>query len=264
MQIVGKIQAVAPGAADHIDDVLKVIRGWTESKFHQDADGSAVIRRTRASAMIVQDELEAGGQRCSNTEVLEPVDGGELQTTVKVLAAPSGLHLNCTLSLGATGGLAPPNVDLFSPRFIREIVGLKIGWRSAPDSEHLLSTFANVGAADLDEFVRLLQSSQRRLPLILVSDLDGRPLASDLHSRLAADLAGLAHTCRIDQAASWALTQRLDREWSCYNGSVRLFWPFRGNRENPRNHPLWTWDRLTSRADDERSARDRIWPDPIG
>lgn len=41
-----------------------------------------------------------------------------------------------------------------------------------------------------------------------------------------------------------------------YNGAVRLFWPFRANSENPRNHPLWTFDALTRHGDSEHEIRD--------
>lgn len=258
MQVVGKIQAVAPGRADAFPFVMSALQNWADGKFAPAEDGGSIIQRSGAAAMTDRRHEAVDDQTWSSFEVLEPVNGGELLTAARVLATPAGLHFSCTLSLGVHGGLAPPNVDLFTPRFVREVVGLNVDWHSSLDGEHLLSTFARIGSADVDTFLDLLQSSQRRLPLILVSELDGRTLAGDLHTRLASDVCGLAHVCRIDQAAAWAVTQRLDKEWSCYNGAVRLFWPFRGNRERPRNHPLWTRDRLTVRSEDEAEARDRL------
>lgn len=261
MQVVGKIQVVAPGKAADLPKVMAALERWADGKFSTSEDGAAIIQRSGATAMTDRRDDQVGDQRCAGFDVLEPVRTGELLTAARVLATETDLHFNCTLSLGVEGGLAPPSVDLFTPRFVREIIDLDIDWRASMEGEHLLSTFARIADADVEMFLALLQSPQRRLPLILVSELDGKTLAGDLHSRLASDVCGLAHVCRIDQAAAWAVTQRLDREWSCYNGAVRLFWPFRGNQERPRNHPLWTRDRLTARGDDEVEARDRLRQD---
>ena len=62
----------------------------------------------------------------------------------------------------------------------------------------------------------------------------------------------------MSREASWELTEKLGKEWSCYNGAVRLFWPFRVNRDDFRAHPLWTYDYLMRRADNEIVARDRF------
>ena len=76
--------------------------------------------------------------------------------------------------------------------------------------------------------------------------------------RIAADTCGLAHTCRLDRDASWKLTEKLGKEWSCYNGAIRLFWPFRMNRDDFRAHPLWTYDYLMRNAESEIIARDQF------
>ena len=101
-------------------------------------------------------------------------------------------------------------------------------------------------------------ASERHLPIVIISELFGETLAGDLHERLSQDLCGLAHTVRLSSTASWELTHRRGKEWSCYNGAVRVFWPFRSNSGDFRTLPLWTLDQMLSRADSEVQARDRI------
>jgi valyl-tRNA synthetase len=50
----------------------------------------------------------------------------------------------------------------------------------------------------------------------------------------------------------------MGKEWSCYNGAVRLFWPMLMNRDDFRAHPLWTYDYLMRGASDEIYARERF------
>jgi hypothetical protein len=149
-------------------------------------------------------------------------------------------------------------VDVRSPRFIRETIDLGFEWRVGDQGERIFSKCFDVEQGDIDELQALISAPQRRLPVILVSELQGETIAGNLHERISADICGLAHTCRLSREASWELTEKLGKEWSCYNGAVRLFWPFRMNRDDFRAHPLWTYDYLMRRADNEIGARDRF------
>lgn len=258
MQVVGKIQAIAPVQDNALNSVMTLLDRWAASKFSQDDSGMSVIRKSQAPALVDRRDEHFDGLDQSTFEVLEQIPGGDLTTHVRVLSGADRIHFNCTLSLSVTGGLAPPNIDLHAPRFVRDILGLELGWRASEDAERIVPTFIDVREADVETFLSLLQSRQRRLPLIVVSEYNGQTIAGDLHARVATDICGLGHTCRISREAAWAITQTLDKEWSCYNGAVRLFWPFRANQEDPRNHPLWTYDSLTRRGERETEVRDRL------
>ncbi|MFI4935979.1 MAG: hypothetical protein ACHP7N_15280 [Caulobacterales bacterium] len=256
MQAVGKFQAVARADGELAAAAVATIEAWASTKFEQDETGYSVVKRSGVEALFDKSEDEFDRNRLTTFEVLEPIPGGQLQTTARVLTSAEQVRLNCTLSIGAEGGLAPPQIELHAPRFIREIIGTEGRWQFSPNVENLISRFINIGRDDVDQFLSLLQSRLRRLPLIVVSEFDGRTIAGDMHTRAAADLCGLGHTCRLSEEASWEITRRLGREWSTYNGAVRLFWPFRANSENPWNHPLWTYDWLTRRGESEQEIRD--------
>jgi hypothetical protein len=78
-----------------------------------------------------------------------------------------------------------------------------------------------------------------------------------LDERLAYDLAGLANVVRVDEDASWALTDVLGPALCCYWGAVRLFWPHLGGNDRGF-HPLWTGERLRSSGQDAFATRERF------
>lgn len=259
MRTIAKFQLVSfakiPGGISRLSDILQL---WGDSKFQQDSSGLTVIKKSGLAALFDhrEDSLDDSSQVIF--DALEPVTGGQLQMQVKLLETPIQMNFLCTLALGSESGFLAPTIDIRSPRFIRQIVELPAEWRVAKDAEHVFSKCFVVNTEEVGELERLIKAPQRRLPVIVVSELHGETLAGDIHEKISADTCGLAHTCRLTGDASWELTNSLGKEWCCYNGAIRLFWPFRANRDDPRAHPLWTMDRLLWRTDDEARARDRF------
>lgn len=89
---------------------------------------------------------------------------------------------------------------------------------------------------------------ERSIPVVVVSVDRGQLVLPQLDEKLAYDLAGLANVVRVDEDASWALTDILGAPMSCYWGAVRLYWPRVGGSERGF-HPLWTAERLRSMGD---------------
>ena len=259
MRIVAKFQFVSfvsmTGGVSRLSDILQQ---WGDSKFTQDSSGLTVIRKSGVSALFDRREESLDDSSQVIFDALEPVAGGQLQMQATLLETSGQINFQCTLALGSESGFLPPTIDIRSPRFIRQIVDLPTEWRVAKDAERVFSKCFDVDTHEVGELEKLIKAPQRRLPVIVVSELHGETLAGDIHERISADTCGLAHTCRLSNDASWELTSSLGKEWSCYNGAIRLFWPFRVNRDDPRAHPLWTIDRLLWKTGDETKARDRF------
>lgn len=111
------------------------------------------------------------------------------------------------------------------------------------------------GARTLMDIVR---HPDRNLPVVAVSVRDGEPLTPMLAEDLARDLSGLAIVATLDDASSWALSNIFGREWSCFNGAVRMYWPLRRTSVNAFDHPLWTTDRLLANVPDPNRAALRL------
>lgn len=259
MRLIAKFQMTVPSNDDDVADrIRRVLDRWRAGKFERSEDGGTRIRRGGKDAALDAVSDRVGDLRRDGLVVLEPVEGGSLQTDVDVFSGLGRTAFRCVLSVGSDAGVAPPELSVRAPRFVREIVDLGVAWTIGVSGERVFGRSFAVEADEVPELESLMAAPERRLPIVIVSELLGETLAGDLHERLGHDLCGLAHTVRLSHEASWELTRRLGREWSCYNGAVRLLWPFGSGRNDPRAHPLWTVDQLLQRADDAPRARDRI------
>lgn len=256
VRVVAKVQFTSPDTADGAA-AADAIEAWAKEKFIRQEDGMYRIARSGAEALFERGDLTADDQSRTHFAILEPIDGGNLQTDVTIVSTPERTAFSTILSLGSDYGVAPLGVALRAPRFVRSVVGNR-GWTVGINGERVFPFSFDVTATNLDELQTLVESEQRRLPVILVSEYDGRTLAGDMHELVAGDLCGLAHIVRLKSDGAWEMTTRWGAEWSCYNGAVRLLWPMRGGCGDPWAHPLWTMDRLMSRTDDEAVARDRL------
>ena len=92
----------------------------------------------------------------------------------------------------------------------------------------------------------LLDDPGRTLPIVVASSVDGRAMFEDVETGLARDACGIGAVAVLDEPGAAELTRLAGREWSCYNGAIRLFWPLERD-DDPLRHPLWTLDRVLER-----------------
>jgi hypothetical protein len=90
--------------------------------------------------------------------------------------------------------------------------------------------------------------SQRYLPSSEISESQDSILPLDASSRLADIFKGLAHVCTLDEDAPWYITNSLGKEWSCFNGASRVYWPFTNPHQNAFLHPLFTQEFLLRKS----------------
>ena len=263
MRIVAKVQFTTWSVDETIrEQIAQVLGRWRDRKFEGDEPDGFLIRQSGVPAQIEVVDDRLGDQTLDRLTTLEPIARGCLQTEIHVFTGAGRTAFRCVLSVGSDGGVAPADVTLGAPRFVRDIVALRHPWTIGVNGERVFGHSFAIDADDIDELDELITAPERRLPVVIISEFDGETLAGDLHERLSQDLCGLAHVVRLSTGASWELTRRKGREWSCYNGAVRLLWPFSGagGSDNPFGHPLWTLDQMRTRVDSAVQARDRIRP----
>ena len=98
----------------------------------------------------------------------------------------------------------------------------------------------------IDDFVALLTSPLRRLPVVLTTPFaNGAPGEVDAQA-LASKLAGVAIVAQADGTpATRALSDRLHR-LGCFDGAVRIYWPGLQLHDDVRRHPLIFGSRIAT------------------
>lgn len=229
------------GQTDAVGLVRTQILEWISDKYSY-RDGAYTVKKSGERGIVNIGEIEANEQstrlRFNTSEV---VSGGSLRTFVDIIQTNSQTWLLYRLMIGTGSGLITPvNAPIRLSRYFKKIVDLDLKWRIAPDSDRVFGFSFGVDSTNFATFKELLLSRARRLPIICVSDHAESALPTDAATRLADTFKGLAHVCILNNDASWQLTLTLGKEWSCFNGATRVYWPFLLQDQSPFKHPLFT------------------------
>ena len=133
--------------------------------------------------------------------------------------------------------IIPAQVSLGSPGVIRRLCStgsVQIGDMTVKAQAYEL------GTNTVEQFVELLQSPKRRLPIVFISPYaDGQP--SDLDAaEMAKRLAAVAVVVDIrEPEATWDVADAIGRTMSCFDGAARIYWPGFSPEDDPRSHRLY-------------------------
>lgn len=246
-------------AARRWDEVDALVDEWLASK--GEVEGVSEPRVFAFSdgrrGSFVQTTFEVGGRRVLDRTLVEPSNDAQVQTRVSV--GINGAALAVYIEIQAAGGtyqVGPMRVDIRPPTIIRMLVGAYGDWQvgETPVSDRVFQFSGAQGGNELDQ---VIWDPTRNLPLVAVSSHDGEYLADDFPQKLAGDLAGVAIVATLDADAARTVTAKRGKEWSCFNGAVRLFWPNPSSGSAYR-HPLWLRSVLLGQATaQDASARFR-------
>jgi hypothetical protein len=180
------------------------------------------------------------------------------RTSIAIARSAEVLAFGCELDAGAPAQVvAPVSFDAHCPQVVRDIIDVDIPW-SVRETQVLTQPIRFAGDQGGTELSALISSANRSLPLVVVSDIEGLVLHPGIAEGMARDLAGLAIVARVTESASWVVTRTLGVEWSCYNGALRVYWPFNAVNGGPFRHPLWTSRRLLYGVNGTEEAARRI------
>ena len=193
-------------------------------------------------AELTREHLETDQGSLSSFILTEPVEGGQFETHLSLASGSDGLTLFCQLGTVSQGvALAPTPFTANCPRVVREIVGA--GCWSSGASVAPVNHTTMVGRPSGQQLIDEIWDQDRGLPIVVVSEFNGATLLPNISEQLARDLVGLAKVVQVDEDVSWVISESQGREWSCYMGALRLYWPFQATKYDPfspYSHPLWT------------------------
>ena len=133
--------------------------------------------------------------------------------------------------------ISPANLALGSPSVIRKLCSthaVRVGEMSLRAEPYQVST------SNLEELFSLLESPLRRLPMIFMTSYASQQPNLVNADDLAKRTAGVAVVVRTaDDEVTWALSDRLGRSLSCFDGGIRIYWPQFRTTDRPKRHPLF-------------------------
>lgn len=217
----------------------------------------AIVLADGRQADLGRYEMDVESGRLSSLTLNEPSGAGRFETYLAVAHNADELVFFCELRTGTNEvTLASRPFAARCPTVVRSILNSApwLSGKSLVVTEY--STLAGRPAGR--QLLNAIWDSERTLPVVVISEHDQFPLHPDLARNLAYDLVGMATIVEIDAEASWLLTEIKGREWSCYAGAIRVYWPFERGNESPFSHQLWTQSKLLSGSVDTVQAADRI------
>ncbi|NKF20873.1 hypothetical protein [Solimonas marina] len=215
------------------------VEAWLDEKGTVDQSTGAFALRDGRKGHYRKTEIAIDGAKLTEHSFQEPTDGGPIQTDIKIGVTGGKILTYVELRAGAPlNWVGPINLDIRCPRVVRAILGGSMEWKlgETPLGTKPINFLGTSGASKLDA---VIWHTERNLPVVCISEDDDGPLTEGISDRMAADLSGLAIVAHIDSAAAWNITNLRGKEWSCFGGAIRLYWP-RVSGSNPLQHPLWT------------------------
>lgn len=229
---------------NRVDVLTDEARRWLRSKYagwdgalppedapDHPAEGVTIATKTRT--------LEEGRYRLLTLEHPDRQLHGRVWRTELTLAS-DGATTECSLVLYTRTtefGIAPPHTaQIHTPRLLRTIIeryDTFIG--KEPISRQVLYADEH----NIDDLVAILENPKRRVPVVLVSHeaRTGEVLIDPM--TLADRLLGHARIIVITPAGSYALSDRVGRTLSCFDGGVRVYWPGFHRTDEMYRHPLY-------------------------
>lgn len=126
-------------------------------------------------------------------------------------------------------------------RQLLEKLECRVGeWKVAP------SLLRVDNAQSAEELTGDLFDEDRTMPLIVFSEPErGRAANEQKALEYAARLAGIAECVLLDEQCAWRLTEALGKEWSVFNGAIRVYHPgiSTSGTTSPYDHPIFLRNR---------------------
>lgn len=226
--------------------IENVLRQWLTSKSVTDSSTHSGTFKTREGLEASYHwEFSVDNDRSWRLLRLgEPAaEGGKFITAVSVTNTGSQISVYVSLEAGSNvSTIKPIPFTARCPGFVHQLLKMDVEWFHGATPISPLQDITGIG----EGFVlgEKIEDPKRSIPIIAISKRDGELILPELAQSIAYDLEGLANVVVLDDEASYGLTWRLGKRFSCYSGAIRIYWPRPAATDSPFNHPLWTASRL--------------------
>lgn len=244
---------------DEVPTTISIeLRKWLDRKGTIDTQKGTLRFKDGRVAELRTSEVTSEAGRALAWDLTEPRNDGAFTTRIRLAVGEDVATFSCSLSAGVAEGLiAPIFVEARCPRVVRNVLGLNYPWMYG-ETPVRCRPILLYGRAGGKECTDLIKAPSRLLPIVVVSQQEGTLIHPRITEQFAVDLAGIGIVAEIDDEAAWTVTKALGKDWSCYRGAIRLYWPQPDLKGNPFLHPVWTANKLMSNVTDTSGASQRI------
>lgn len=157
-------------------------------------------------------------------------------TQISYLMDTDGKVFEISLAMSAAEfSIFPATFEIGTPRIVRDLV--RKGSAYLGDA-NLLNQSYLLNSRNISDLFSLLTSDLRRFPVIVVSpDPETENPLIDCQ-KLAEQVSGLAVVVNVAADTTNDLCDMLGREFGCYHGAVRVYWPGFTPGSDAGRHPL--------------------------
>jgi hypothetical protein len=222
-----------------LDVAAEVLVRWVRSRFKVDLKPLSGGEASNPGLQVRWEQLLGDGYGVIST-VIDQVDrydpGWRWRTHIDLGVEGGAAWLRARVQLYSAfeGRLTSPRVHPGRPGVIRAIAdALDVrmdGWQ--------LGEWRTIGRDAVPGYLNFLTSRDRQIPVVALSASRDGELYLD-PARTADRLLGLAHVVVVDPDASFAVSDGLGKELSCYWGAVRIYWPGLRRGDDPYHHRLF-------------------------
>lgn len=237
-----RFDVTGPGQGPElVDAIASVALTWVAARFTGPTPNAAPGEWTEDDESVRVESGDIEESRFWRLEWTHPDRSGQSfrwRTTVSLATVGADAEVAIDIRLLATGpGLTAETVKIDRPALVPDLV---TQFDCLYEGHPLAASPFVVSAVNAETFVRdVLLSPERKLPLVVVSHATNGETAVDAES-MADRLAALASVAVFDVDASWVLTEKVGSRFSCFNGSLRTYWPdFNPETDDPFIHKFW-------------------------
>ena len=242
------------------EKINSIVDKWVGTKGTiQNSNNSGKIQyKDGRQADYTRSETISTSGRLIEHDLIEPTETGLFQVHIGIGTQERQLAVYVELkAAGDAYHVQPLQFDVRCPQVIRDILGSGERW-VVGDTPARTKPIVFSGSSDGTTLIQAIWHGARNLPIVVVSRHEGATLTDQITTKLASDLCGLALVADIDDEVSRYLTSKKGKEWSCFNGGIRLYWPMRFRAQDPYAHPLWIRSSLLSGVTEVRDVSYRI------
>ncbi len=231
-----------------------LINKWLEDKGAIDViapEGTFISQTKNGDGRFSRRNIAVREHILSQVETKEKSKGGQIFSThISVVKSTNSIRIYGLLSVSNESTIiSPAKIDPRCPGIIRDILTKDVNWKIGSTTASTGKSKQIIGSERGEKLANFIESSNRTIPVIVISEYDGEPIWKNVAKHIAYDLIGIAYVCIIDNDASIEVARVLGQKYSCNNGAIRIYWPNARSTSIPSQK--WTASKLLTKNDDD-------------